>query len=111
MLIHNIIPVSLIDNLLNSRDTGKIFELKGDLLKMITNKYYNVDLANLSDKNLMHDFAKEMHFDLKSLGNKSTRDRTFGIELLTLTGVTDVGDNLRPMRNHFLNHKKCSGQL
>ena len=28
----------------------------------------------------MYDFAKEMHFDLKKIGNKSTRDRT----LLTL---------------------------
>ena len=43
---------------------------------MITNKNYNVDLASLADKKLMYDFAKEMNFDLKAPGNKSTRDRT-----------------------------------
>ena len=47
------------------RDTGKNFESKGDLSKMITNKNYNVDLASLSDKKLMYYFAKEMHFDVK----------------------------------------------
>ena len=43
---------------------------------MITNKNYNVVLANSSDKKLMYDFTKEMNFDTKSLRNKSTRDRT-----------------------------------
>ena len=48
LLIHNSIPITLHDNLLTFRDTGKIFELK-DLLKMITNKKYNVGLASLQD--------------------------------------------------------------
>ena len=76
LLIHNTIPITLHDNCLTFRDTNKVFELKGDLLKMITNKNYNVDLANLSDKIIMYDFAKEMIFDLKAQGNKSARDRT-----------------------------------
>ena len=36
LLIHNSIPITLHDNLLTFRDTGKEFELKGDLLEMIT---------------------------------------------------------------------------
>ena len=48
LLIHNTIQVSLHKNLLTFRDTAKEFE--GDLLKMITNKNHNVDLASLSDK-------------------------------------------------------------
>ena len=48
---------------------------------MITNKIYNVDLANLSDKKLRYDFAKEMNFDLKAQNLKYTRDR-FLIKLL-----------------------------
>ena len=76
LLIHNSMPITLHDNLLTFRDTGKRFELKGDLLKMKTNQNYNVDLATLSDKKLMYDFAKEMHFDERAVGNKSTRDRT-----------------------------------
>ena len=79
-------PITLYNNMLTFRDTGKEFELKGDLLKMITNKNYNVDLASLSDKKLMYDFAKEMRFDLKSQGNKSTRDRTL-IKLLKSPGL------------------------
>ena len=81
LLIHNSIPITLHDNLLTFRDSNKQFELKGDLLKMITNKNYNVDLSSLSDKKLMYDFAKEMNFDLKAQGNKSTRDLTL-IKLL-----------------------------
>ena len=74
--IHNSKPITLHDNLLTFRDTNKVFELKRDLLEMITNKNYNVDLASLSDKKILYDFAKEMNFDLKDPGNKYTRDRT-----------------------------------
>ena len=49
LLIHNTIPITLYNNLLTFRDTGKEFELKGDLLKMITNKNFNVDLASLAE--------------------------------------------------------------
>ena len=75
LLIKNT-TITLDDNLLTFRDSNKQFELKGDLLKMITNKNYNVDFASLQDKKIMYDFAREMHFDLKAQGNKTTRDRT-----------------------------------
>ena len=73
--IHNSIPITLYGNILTFRDTGKEFELTGDLLAMITNSKFNADLASLSDKKLMYDFAKEMHFDLNAPGNKSMRGR------------------------------------
>ena len=69
--IHNSIPITLYGNMLTFRDTNKQFELKGDLLEMITNSKYNVDLASIADKKLMYDFAKEMHFDQNAVGNKS----------------------------------------
>ena len=72
--------------MLTFRDTGKEFEITGDLLEMITNKNYNVDHASLADKKLMYDFAKEMHFDLKAVRNKSTRDRTL-IKVLKSPGL------------------------
>ena len=76
LFIKNTIPITLYGNILTFRDAGKQFELERDLLEMITNKNFNVDLANLQDKKLVYDFAKEMNFDLKALGKKSTRDRT-----------------------------------
>ena len=76
LLMKNKIPITLYGNMLTFRDTNKHFELKGDLLEMITNSKYNVDLASLADKKLMYDFAKEMHFDQKALGKKSIRDKT-----------------------------------
>ena len=79
-------PITLYANILTSRDTGKQFELKGDLLEMITNSKFNVDLASLSDKKLMYDFAMEMKFDTKALGNKSIRDRKL-IKLLNSPGL------------------------
>ena len=53
---------------------------------MITNRNYNLDLAKLSDKELMYNFAKEMTFDLKAIGKKLTRDRTLK-ELLKTPGL------------------------
>ena len=82
LLIKNKIPITLYGNMLTFRDTNKQFELKGDLLEMITNSKYNVDHASLADKKLMYDFAKEMHFDMKAPGNKSIRDRKL-IKLLS----------------------------
>ena len=84
--INKTIPITLYDNILTFPDTNKQFELKGDLLGMITNSKFNVDLASLSDKNLMYDFAKEMHFDERNVGNKSIRDRKL-IKLLTSPGL------------------------
>ena len=49
LMIHNSIPITLHDNLSTFRDTGKIFVLKGELLKIITNKNYNVDIASLAE--------------------------------------------------------------
>ena len=88
--INKTIPITLYNNMLFFRDTGKEFELTGDLLKMITNKNFNVDLASLADKKLMYDFAKEMNFDLKAQGNKSTRDRTL-IKLLKSPAIMASG--------------------
>ena len=76
LLIHNTIPITLYDVLLTFRDIEKEFELQGDLSKMITNKNYNVNVADLRDKNIIYDFAKEINFDVKAPGNKSTRDRS-----------------------------------
>ena len=84
--INKTIPITLYGNMLTFRDTNEQFELKGDLLEMITNSKFNVDLASLSDKKLMYDFAKEMHFDLNASGNKSTRDSKL-IKLLNSPGL------------------------
>ena len=88
--INKTIPITLYGNMLTFRDTNKQFELKGDLLEMITNSKFNVDLASLADKKLMYDFAKEMHFDPKASGNKSTRDRKL-IKLLNSPAIMASG--------------------
>ena len=84
--INKTIPITLYSNMLTFRDTNKQFELIGDLLEKITNSKLNVDLASLSDKKLMYHFGKEMHFDPKASGNKSTRDRKL-IKLLNSPGI------------------------
>ena len=45
--IHNSIPITSYGNILTFRDTGKEFDITGDLLKMITNSKFKVDLASL----------------------------------------------------------------
>ena len=84
--INKTIPITLYGNILTFLDTNKQFELKGDLLEMITNSKFNVDLASLSDKKLMYDFAKEMNFDMRARGDKSIRDRKL-IKLLKSPGL------------------------
>ena len=84
--INKTLPITLYGNMLTFRDTNKQFELKGGLLEMITNSKFNIDLASLTDKKLMYDFAKEIHFDLNAPGNKSTRDRKL-IKLLNSPGL------------------------
>ena len=74
-LINKTIPVTLYNNLLTFRDTDKKFELNGDPLKKITDKYYNLDYAKLPDEKIMFEFAKEMYFDEWALGDKSSRDQ------------------------------------
>ena len=59
------------------RDTGKKFELKGDLLKLMTKNKDNKDLAKMSDKNIMYDFGKKIHSDVKAPDKKSDRYRSF----------------------------------
>ena len=76
--------------MLTFRDTGTEFEIKGDFLKMITNKNNNVDFARLQYKKLMYDFAKEMNFEMKAQGNKSTRDRTL-IKILKTPAIMASG--------------------
>ena len=90
LLLNKTIPITLYNNMFTLRDTGKEFELKGDLSKMITNSKFNVDLASLSDKKLMYDFAKEMHFDERNVGNKPTRDRKL-IKLLNSPAIMASG--------------------
>ena len=46
LLLNKTIAVTLHNNLLTFRDTDEKFELKGDPLKMITNKNYNIELSN-----------------------------------------------------------------
>ena len=43
---------------------------------MITNKNYNLNLAEFSDKKLMYGFVKAMNYDERALGNKRTGDKS-----------------------------------
>ena len=76
-----------------------MFKLKGDLLKMMTSENYNVDLANVSDKKLMYDFAKEMYFDDKTLGNKNGRDKSL---IRLLKSPTIMAGSLKESKLRFL---------
>ena len=108
--INNSIPITLHNNLLTFRDTNKQFELKGDLLEMITNSKFNVDLASLSDIKLMYDFGKEMHFGERRVGNKSIRDRKL-IKLLNSPGLMVSASGIS--RTIFLSsdHNELCGRL
>ena len=60
LLITKTTPISLYDILLSFHDTDTQFELERDLLNMINRRNYNIDLANLPERKLLFEFAKEM---------------------------------------------------
>ena len=99
------LPVTLRKSLLTFRDRGEEFEFKGDQLKVITDENYNVDLAKVSDKKIMFEFAKEMYFDVKAPSNKSTRVRSL-IKLLKSQGrLVSVSSISSSQKETFL---KCN---
>ena len=57
-------------------DTDKVFELQGNLLEMITDENYNVDLAYLLHQKILYDFAGEMYFDDRALRNNVVREKS-----------------------------------
>ena len=89
LLVNKTIPGTVYNILLTFSDTEKKFDLQ-DLLKMITNKNYNVDLAKLSDKKIIYEFTKEMYFGEKALGNKSATDKSL-IRLFKSTAIMASG--------------------
>ena len=90
MLIHIKIADTLYNFLLTFRDLGKEFELQGDLVKMITNKNYNIDLAKLSDKKITYDLAMEMQYEVRAPGSDSIRDRNV-LKLLKCPAIRASG--------------------
>ena len=70
---------------------------------------FNVDLAKLSAKNIMYDFAKEMHFDVKAQNIKSNRDRMILI-IFESPGSMVLASRI-PTRFLQSDHKKLCDRL
>ena len=89
-LIHGNIPVTIFSNMITFRDSNKTFRLEGDLLKIITNYKFNVDHSSLQDKKLIYEFAKEMKYDIDSIGRPSVRHNSI-IRLLEQPAIMASG--------------------
>ena len=89
-LIHGNIPVTIFSNMITFRDSNKTFRLEGDLLKVITNYKFNVDHSSPQDKKLIYEFAKEMKYDIDSIGRPSVRHNSI-IKLLEQPAIMASG--------------------
>ena len=89
-LLHQKLPVTLYSKMLTFRDTDKSYKLDADLLATITNYKFKADHANLSDKKIIREIAKEMNFDNRNIGRPSTRDRSV-IRLLNSPAIMASG--------------------
>ena len=69
------LPLALYENLLKFRDTDKKFEVKGNLLKKVTNQNYSVDLAISLEKYFVYEFTKKTYIDKKASGNKQNKHK------------------------------------
>ena len=89
-LIHGNIPVTIFSNMITFRDSNKTFRLEGDLLKVITNYKFNVDHSSPQDRKLIYEFAKEMKYDIDSIGRPSVRHNSM-IRLLEQPAIMASG--------------------
>ena len=98
LLIKKIIPVTLYDNLLIFRDSNTKFNLKGDLLKIITNYNFNTDRHQPQDWKLMIQYAKQMKFDETAIDNKINGDKSITRLLQSGQGYSKrkLSQNQRP---------------
>ena len=89
-LIHGKIPVTIFSNMILFRDSNKTFKLEGDLLKVLSNYKFNVDHSNQQDRKIIYEFAKEMNYDIKSIGRPSVRHESM-IRLLDKPAIMASG--------------------
>ena len=93
-LINTSISVSLFSNMLVFRDTNNSFKLDGDLLKTMTNYDISVSHLNPQDQKQIHEFGKEMNFNIKQKGRNTNRDESL-IKLLELPAIMASGISTR----------------
>ena len=89
-LIHRGIPVTLFSNMITFRDSIKSFKLEGDLLKLITDYKFNADYSSPQDKKLIYEFAKEMNYDIKSIGRPGVRHNSI-VKILNSPAILASG--------------------
>ena len=97
-------PATLYNHYLLIRVTDKKFEMERSFLKMITNKNYTVDLAKFSDKKLTFEIAKEMVFDEKASGIKSSGGKT--LKKLPSSPAVMAGSLLKKISQYQQNQKQ-----
>ena len=89
-IINGGIPVTIFGNMLTFEDSNKVFKLDGNLLESITSYDFNVDHSNQKDRKMIYEFAKEMNFNNRQIGNKSDRDKSI-IRLLKSPAIMASG--------------------
>ena len=72
------------------RDSNKSFKLDGDLSKTLTNCKFNVGQSNQQDGKVIREFAEQMKFDIKKIGQKSPRGSCI-VELLKSPAIKASG--------------------
>ena len=75
-LINEKVPVTIFSNMLTFPDINKAFKLEGDLLKVMTNNKFNVDHSNQQYQKIIHEFAKEMNYNVKNTGRPGVRHKS-----------------------------------
>ena len=89
-LINTSVTALLYSKMLTFRGNKESFRLDGDLLETMTNSDSNVSHSNPQDRKLIHEFGKELNYNMKQKGRKSKRDKTL-IELLKSPAIMASG--------------------
>ena len=88
--INTSIPVTLFSNILTFRDNEKPSELHGDIFETVIIYDFNVSHSNPKDQRLIHEFGKELNFNVQQKGRKSNRDKSL-IKLLKSFAIMASG--------------------
>ena len=93
--------VTIYDDKLVFKTSGKIFTLRGDVLKMITD--YKFITTDSRDAKLIIDFMEEMHFDIHPRG-KSLVDKNLTYSCFIKRSILASGLKTVSFQNNRLNY-------
>ena len=100
VLINGGIPVTLFSSMLTFTASNKSFKFDGDLLETMKNFDFNVSHSIPQDQRLIHEFGKEMDFNIRQKGRKCHGDKSL-MKLIRSPAIMASGISTKVLPSHL----------